>query len=142
MFSIEEFSTSESKNGGFLKLKLLMQLPKILKAVKSEKKAVSKILESYNISGIISDNRWGVRNSSVPSVFITHQLQVLSGNTTWLSTKIHENIIKKFDMCWIPDSKGAKNFSGKLSYVKPIKIPVRYIGPLSRFKKIKSGILI
>lgn len=65
---------------------------------------------------------------------MTHQLNVLSGNTTWFSTKIHQKFIRKFDACWVPDTKGNLNLSGKLGHPKTFEIPTEYIGPLSRFE--------
>ncbi len=129
------YQISYSKKGKSLKLKLLKDSPTILKAIKKEKKVVNQIIEAYNISGIISDNRFGVRNKSIPSVFITHQLQVLSGNTSWLSSKMHEQLISKFDEYWVPDVEGFPNLSGKLGHIKRLKSNVTYIGPISRFKK-------
>ncbi|MBU2950750.1 glycosyltransferase [Tamlana agarivorans] len=135
LLSIElpSYNVTYAKNGKHFKLKLIKDSPKLLKAIKNEKKAVSKILEEHDISGIISDNRLGVRNKKVPSVFITHQLYVLSGSTSWLSTKMHQKFIQKFDQCWVPDVPGEPNLSGKLGHVKTFDIPTEYIGPLSRF---------
>jgi len=138
ILELPSYNITYSKNGKLFKLKLLKDLPKLIKAVKAEKKAVSFILKHNDIAGIISDNRLGVRNKKVPSVFITHQLNVLSGNTTWLSTKVHQKIIKKFDECWIPDVENDANLSGKLGHVKSFAIPTKYIGPLSRFTKTDS----
>lgn len=135
-----------AKNGRLFKLKLLKDSPKLINAIKEEKKAISRILERNDIAGIISDNRLGVRNKKVPSVFITHQLHVLSGSTSWLSTKVHQKYIKKFDTCWVPDVKGEPNLSGKLGHVKSFDIPTEYIGPLSRFSPddfiIKNNLMV
>ena len=143
---LPSYNISYAKNGELLKLKLLKDSPKLLKAIMAEKKAISSILEHNDIAGIISDNRLGVRNKKVPSVFMTHQLNVLSGNTTWLSTKMHQKFIKKFDACWIPDAESDVNLSGKLGHVKSFDIPVKYIGPLSRFTKtiteIKNDLMV
>lgn len=125
-----------SKKGHHLKLKLLKVAPKFLSAVKREHDRVQKIIAKFKIDGIISDNRFGVYSKKVPSVYITHQLNVLSGNTTWLSTKLHQKTIKHFDECWVPDCKEKNNLSGELGHLKNLKLPVRYIGPLSRFKKM------
>ena len=135
---LPSYNITYSKNGKHFKLKLLKDSPKLLKAIKAEKKAIKAILEHNDIAGIISDNRLGVRSKKVPSVFITHQLNVLSGNTTWLSTKMHQKIIKKFDMCWIPDAEGEVNLSGKLGHVRHFEVPTKYIGPLSRFTKTRA----
>lgn len=132
---LPSYQINYSKNGRFLKLKLLLNTPRILKTINLEKRAIAKIIANFNIDGIISDNRFGVHHQNLPCVFITHQLQVLSGNTTWLSSKLHQNIIKKYQECWVPDLISEKNLSGKLGHIKIDKPSVKYIGPLSRFKK-------
>lgn len=137
---LPSYNVTYSKNGKLFKLKLLKDSPKLLKAIKAEKKVIASFLEHNEVAGIISDNRLGVRHKKVPSVFITHQLNVLSGNTTWLSTKMHQKIIKKFNMCWIPDAEGSVNLSGKLGHVDEFDVPIKYLGPLSRFKKTKTEI--
>ena len=134
-FELPSYNITYSKNPKNLKLKLLKDTPHILKTIKKEKKVVEDIVKTNSISGIISDNRFGVRYKDIPSVFITHQLQVLSGNTTWLSTKMHQKIISKFDECWVPDYEGEKNLSGILGHIEDFKAPLKYIGPLSRFEK-------
>lgn len=143
---LPSYNVTYAKNGKHFKLKLLKDSPKLLKAIKAEKKAIDYMLKNNNISGIISDNRLGVRNKHVPSVFITHQLNVLSGNTTWLSTKVHQKIINKFDACWVPDTASEINLSGKLGHAHTIEIPTKYIGPLSRFTKrnckIKNDLMV
>jgi hypothetical protein len=120
--------------GGNLKLSLLFQLPKIWNAVKKEHKLVQKfIIENKDIVGIISDNRFGVRNEKLPSVYITHQVNVLSGITSFFTSIIHQNIIRKFDECWILDTEKSE-FSGILSSSKR-NFNSKFIGVLSRFKK-------
>lgn len=128
------------KNSAFLKLKFFKILPKLLKAINAEKKAVFEIIERNDFAGIISDNRLGVRHKNVPSVIMTHQLNVLSGYTTWLSSKMHQKMIKKFDECWIPDVDTAINLSGKLGHLISFDISRKYIGPLSRLTKFDSEI--
>ena len=143
---LPSYNVTYAKNGKYFKLKLLKDSPKLLKAIKAEKKAIKAIVKDYNIDGIISDNRLGVRYKKTPSVFITHQLNVLSGNTTWLSTKMHQKIIEKFDECWVPDTKGDINLSGKLGHSNAFEVPVKYLGPLSRFTNknvaIKNDLMV
>jgi len=127
------------RKGQHLKLKLLKHLPKLLKAIKAEKKVVETIIKAYNIDGIISDNRFGVFHKNIPSVYITHQLNVLSGNTTWISSKTHQHVIKKFDECWIPDLENADNLSGQLGHLEHSIIPTKYLGILSRFNVVKEN---
>lgn len=128
---LPSYHISYGKN---LKWKLLFQLPRIWKAVKKEKIVIQGFIDkNTDVAGIISDNRFGVRSAKIPSVYITHQIYVLSGLTSFLSSKIHQNIIKKFDECWIPDTINSK-FSGKLSSTKN-NLKTKYIGVLSRFEK-------
>ena len=137
---LPSYNITYAKKGQFFKLKMLQNSPNLIKAIKAEKKATEVIVEDYDIDGIISDNRLGVHCKHIPSVFMTHQLKVLSGNTTWLSTKMHQNIIKRFNECWVPDNVGEDNLSGELGHTGVLGIPVKYIGPLSRFKKTESQI--
>ncbi len=132
---LPSYNIKYAKKGKHFKLKLLWDSPKMIKAIKNEKKAIKHIVENQNITGIISDNRLGVFSKKVPSVFITHQLNVLSGNTTWFSTKIHKKFVEKFDICWVPDTNNKLNLSGKLGHSDVFKTPITYIGPLSRFEK-------
>ncbi|MEP5340907.1 MAG: glycosyltransferase [Algibacter sp.] len=129
------YDVTYAKKGKHFKLKMLKDSPKLIKAIKAEKKATKTIVDLYHISGIISDNRLGVYCEKIPSVFMTHQLNVLSGITTWFSTKIHQKIIKNFDECWVPDHAGELNLSGKLGHTRSFEIPTKYLGPLSRFTK-------
>jgi uncharacterized protein (TIGR00661 family) len=132
--SLPSYKIEYPKNGRFFKLKMLQNLPNILFTIYKEKEIVAKYIDDFNISGIISDNRFGVYNSKIPSVYITHQLRVLSGNTTWFSSKIHQNIIRKFTECWVPDFAGNLNYSGKLGHLKKTNLKIKYLGILSRLE--------
>lgn len=121
------------KNGKYLAFKLLLQLPSIISAIKKEQKTISQLIDKENIAGIISDNRFGVYSKKVPSVYITHQLNVLSGKTTMITSKIHQHFINKFDECWVPDVEGISNFSGALGHLKNPSFNLKYLGILSRF---------
>ncbi|MFD1017300.1 glycosyltransferase [Winogradskyella rapida] len=132
---LPSYNITYAKKANSFKLKLLKDTPHLLKTIKKEKKRIATLVKDEELSGIISDNRFGVRHKSVPSVFITHQLRVLSGNTTWLSSKIHQNIISKFNTCWVPDHSGALNLSGDLGHVTTSANTINYIGPLTRFRK-------
>ncbi|TAI47959.1 glycosyltransferase [Flagellimonas allohymeniacidonis] len=134
-FELPSYKITYAEKARNFKIKMIWDSPKVLKAMAAEKKAVKKLVKKHQIEGIISDNRMGVFYKKVPCVFITHQLNVLSGNTTWMSSKAHQKIIKKFDACWVPDIKGKPNLTGKLGHLKKSKINIEYLGPLSRFQK-------
>ena len=107
----------------------------------NEKKIVTKWVSEYNLSGIISDNRLGVYSKKIPSVYITHQLTVLSGKTTWLSSTFHRIFIKNFTECWIPDMKNFLTLSGVLGHLRKTRLKLKYIGVLSRFEKQNLSLL-
>ena len=123
------------KSATNFKLKMIKNSLKMFEAIFAEKKTVKKWIAEYNLDGIISDNRLGVYSKRIPSIFITHQLNVLSGKTTWLSSKLHQHFIKKFSECWIPDIQENPNLTGKLGHLKKTFLNLKYIGPLSRLEK-------
>ncbi|TBM99010.1 glycosyltransferase [Hyunsoonleella flava] len=133
---LPSYDVTYPKKGSHFKLKLIKDSPRMLKAIKAEKIATRDIVESHNISGIISDNRLGVYDKDTPCAFVTHQLNVLSGSTTWLSTKLHEKYMANFNECWVPDAEGDLNLSGKLGHKRQLNIKTKYIGPISRFTKM------
>ena len=132
---LPSYNIEYAKKGKNFKWKLLQNSPNTLNAILSEKKLVKKLVSEYNLHGIISDNRLGVHSKKVPSVFITHQIRVMSGKTTWISSKIHQKLIKKYTECWVPDVEGFPNLSGKLGHVKKFNANLKYIGVLSRLEK-------
>ncbi|MHA6279301.1 glycosyltransferase [Salinimicrobium sp. CAU 1759] len=134
-FELPAYNITYTSRGSLLKWKFLMDSPHILKNIKKEKKATKLLVEKLNLHGIISDSRFGVRYKHLPNVFITHQLNVLSGNTTFLSSRIHQQYIGKYDQCWIPDAPKKPNLSGFLGHLKKAQDNVHYLGILSRFEK-------
>lgn len=132
---LPSYKINYAKKGSNFKLKMIWDSPKMIKAIAKEKRKTKVFVAELALDGIISDNRLGVYSKKVPCVFITHQLNVLTGNTSWMSSKVHQKIIRKFTACWVPDVEDKPNLSGKLGHLKK-KLPnVTYIGPLSRFEK-------
>jgi hypothetical protein len=82
------------------------------------KKLVASWIQQYDIDGIISDNRLGVLTKCTVCVH-THQLNVMTGNTTWLTSKLHQSIIKKYTECWVPDAAGQPNLAGEVIQTIP-----------------------
>ena len=137
---LPSYQIEYSKNGKNFKWKLLKNFPKMMEAIWNEKKLTKKWIKKYDIDGIISDNRLGVFSKKIPTVFITHQLNVLTGNTTWVTSKLHQYIIKRNTVCWVPDFDGTSNLTGKLGHLEKNRLNIKYIGPLSRLHKKKTEI--
>jgi uncharacterized protein (TIGR00661 family) len=135
---IAGYNIRYSTNKFWLPLKLLLQFPKLLGVVYKEYLWLDKTITEFKIDAVISDNRLGLYSSKVPCIYITHQLQIKTGNsfTEALAQKIHYFFINKYTACWVPDTAAENNLAGELSHPKKLpKIPVEYLGPLSRFEK-------
>ena len=135
---LPSYQIEYARKGSNFKWKMLLRSPKVMRAINQERFILKNLVKEQKIDGVISDNRLGLYHDKIPTVFITHQLQVLSGNTTKLTSAIHRRYIKRFDECWVPDLDGKINLSGKLGHPEHFEIPVKYIGPLSRLEKIEK----
>ena len=128
-----------SRKKYWLAARLLFQLPKMALSVYKEHQWLKRVIRENAIDAVIADNRLGLYHSAVPCIYITHQLTIRTGNrfTERLAQKIHYHFINKFQACWVPDAEGENNLAGILSHPTRLpKIPVLYLGPLSRFEKI------
>ena len=136
--TIAGYNISYSHNKKWLLFKILGQLPKINNRIRFENRWLKRCVIENRIDLIIADNRLGLYHESVPCIYITHQLNIKTGNglSSWIANKIHYSYINKFSECWVPDAEEKINLAGALSHPKSLpKVPVKYLGPLSRFEK-------
>ena len=138
---LKGYRVKYSRSKQFFFLKMLIQLPKLIIAIKNERRWLRRTVITYKLDAVISDNRFGLYHPFTSSVFITHQLSIQTGNRLFdkLAQSINYHFINRFNECWVPDAAGSINLAGKLSH--PIKlpgIPVNYLGILSRFKKVAT----
>lgn len=133
---LPSYRISYPKKGKNFRWKMIHNMPTIILAAAKERKLIDKWIIEHQLSGIISDNRIGVFSNQIPSVYVTHQLNVLTGFTTYFSTKLHQKSISKFTECWIPDFENEPNLSGKLGDSTNLNCKIKYIGALSRFRKM------
>ena len=136
---LKGYNITYSKQKKWLSVKIISQIPKILISIYQEHKWIKKVAKTYNIDGIISDNRFGLFHRNLPCAYITHQLVIKTGNKYAENTlqTIHNWFIKRYTYCWIPDYPSSPNIAGKLSHPdKNIPLNVKYIGALSRFNKL------
>jgi uncharacterized protein (TIGR00661 family) len=136
---IKGYDVQYSRNRKWFPFKLLLQFPKIIFSIRKENAWVGRIINEYQVDAVISDSRFGLYNKRVPCVYITHQLNIKTGNvfSEKIARKMHDHFIKKYINCWVPDFK-ENGLAGELSH--PVNIPsnVLYVGPLSRFEKINN----
>ena len=113
------------------------QLFKVSKAFKNELKWVGKFVAINKIDLILSDNRYGFRNTNVKSIFIGHQLNLQLPKFENTVNRILNHKINQFNSVWIIDDENI-NLAGTLSNPLGLTIPYIYIGLLSRFKVINQ----
>lgn len=122
-----------------VQLDFITQIPKIFTRIKEENEWINENLEKLKIDAIISDNRYGIYSNKVPSVLITHQLNIEGPKIVkpFLKKKTR-GLISKFSEVWIPDYKGEKSLAGRLSVDKSNHERIKFIGPLSRLKSTET----
>jgi uncharacterized protein (TIGR00661 family) len=125
---------------GSMVWKMARQLPKFIKAIRDEHALIEKLIVENKIDLVISDNRYGLWSAHVPSVLITHQSNILMPSRFgWLQNLVrylNHRQMKKFSVCWIPDSPGKNSLAGELTEFGPTTdIKFQWIGALSRFKR-------
>ena len=136
--SLQGYGIKYSKKN--LALKLVSQIPKIMFRIRHEHAWLRKAVVANHIDAVISDNRFGLYHAKVPTVFVTHQLQIKSKLGSWSEKVLRSwnyRYINRFTECWVPDSDEQGNLAGELSHPAVLpKVPVTYIGILSRFQTV------
>ena len=139
-----------SGNGRNMVWKMIGQAIRLREAIQYENEWLKDKITEAGFDAVISDNRYGLYNKKIPSVFITHQLTIKSPWrwTEGILQKQNYRYINRFTECWVPDEEGPCNLAGVLSHpVKKPASPLYYIGHLSRLKmkgiaEIKNHLLI
>ena len=133
----------------------LLQSPRFLKNIRLENLLVQKYVAGNKVDLIVSDNRYGLYHPKVPSILITHQLQLMPPQSWPPVQKLWENswnlfrkpLFAPFREIWVPDFVSEQHsLAGELSK-NAGGLPVKYIGPLSRLhpktaNQPKTGILL
>ncbi len=122
---------------------LFLQTPVLFYHIISEHFRLKRIIRKYRIEIVISDNRFGLWNRKIKTVYVTHQLRIpfpkILRIFEFTGIMLHRAVIKKYSFCFIPDlPDNTINLSGRLSH--DIKFPenAMYIGILSRFTDMVS----
>lgn len=140
---LQGYRIQYSQHKRWLAIKILQQLPKIIYAIRREHKWLQQQVIQHHVKVIISDNRFGLSHKLVPSIFITHQLAIQTP-FSWLSRlvqQINYSYINRYTACWVPDMESPQfNIAGNLSHPRQLpRIPIRYVGPLSRFSDVSTS---
>lgn len=134
-----------TRNQATMFLSIAAQVPKMLQAIRAEQDWLQEVVPQHHINAIISDNRYGLYHSGIPSVIVTHQLQVRTGMGSMadrMLRKLHYTKLSRFQEIWVPDVPEGPQLAGTLSHPSTMpEVPVKYIGPLSRFAADANAVL-
>jgi uncharacterized protein (TIGR00661 family) len=123
-------------------LSLLLKAPVLIYNIISEHSRLKKIIRKNEIDIVISDNRFGLWNKNIKTVYITHQPRIPFPAAfrifEFMGILLHRSVMKKYTYCFIPDLPGNLNVSGRLSHNVRLPSNTSYIGILSRFSEIIS----
>jgi predicted glycosyltransferase len=118
-------------------LVLLFQVPSLVFHSVREHLRLRRLLTVHDIDIVISDNRFGLWNRKVKSVYITHQLTIPFPPPfrflESLGRALHGALISRYSICLIPDLPGSFNLAGRLAHGMKLPAAARYAGVLSRF---------
>jgi UDP:flavonoid glycosyltransferase YjiC (YdhE family) len=137
-FTIAGYSPAYPRSGAMV-WKMAAQVPKFMRTIAQEHRHIEQLVSRHRIDLVISDNRYGCWSRQVPSVFITHQSNIMMPQTFgWLQPWVRAmNIrhMRKFTRCWIPDYPDGHSLAGRLIAFGTVKPPLQvdYTGTLSRF---------
>ena len=125
---------------------MIKALPRLAMWTIKDHLMLKALLREEPIDRVISDNRFGLYNRQVESIYITHQLHImLPKGWKWaekIDSRLHARVYTRYNKVWIPDYEDPQmSLAGELSH--PIfHIPhstIEYIGPLSRFQNIPNN---
>ncbi|MDR7046670.1 putative glycosyltransferase [Dyadobacter sp. BE242] len=129
------YGITYSSSGGTFILKILSQIPKILGAIRRERKWLHDTQATHRFDLVISDNRYGLKIEGLKSVILTHQLQIMTGFgavADSLMRRMHYRMLEKFDECWVVDARENGGLAGALSHPRQLPANSHYIGLLSQ----------
>src|SRR4030095_4258072 len=110
--SLAGYNIQYSKSPAGLIWKLIFSMPGIVSSINAEHRWLNRTIMVHEFDAVISDNRFGLYNSRVPSIFITHQLSIKSPLGNWnekILQKWNYHYINRFTECWVPDLIGENN---------------------------------
>jgi predicted glycosyltransferase len=135
-FELPAYDPSYPMKGSMV-WKMVLQLPHFVRVINKEHIVLEEIVKQNKVDIVISDNRYGCWSSKARSVFITHQSNIMMPKRFgWLSGWVrHKNLelIRKFNLCWIPDNPNQSLAGVLASFNGNVSIHTEYIGHLSRF---------
>ena len=131
---VRELPAYNVRYGRNLVWSMVRQVPKLLRAVRAERRAVADWVAREHFTHLISDNRYGCHHAALRSALLTHQINIAVPNRLFAGVNHwNRHLLRQFDQIWVPDHPpGSDSLAGKLAEPHPRLPPVRHLGPLSR----------
>ena len=122
---------------------LLFRIPALICHIIREHSGLKKIIRDYSIDIVISDNRFGLWNKNIRTVYVTHMPLIPFPRAfaflEFTGVLLHRAVIRRYSLCFIPDLPGSVNISGRLAHTGRLPGNTRFIGILSRFMDLSSS---
>ena len=130
------------KHGFNMGLWLLKNSAHLNKVIEYEHHYAEEMVRRHGYDILFSDNRFGFYSDRAFSIYMTHQCRIafptIFSKFEGIGIHWHRRRMARFSQVWIPDLEDAPGYAGAMSHVKSISLPVRYVGPLSRFTELES----
>mgnify|MGYP000011690009 FL=1 len=137
-----DYAIKYPKNKMMLIPLIALQLPSIILKLIKEHLQTQKVINDENIDLIISDSRYGVYSTGVPTYFIIHQLRFqLSGifkTIEFLGEWFNIFMFRRYEQIIIPDIQSDQNLTGDLTHTGKIsnRPKLHYLGVFCSVSKM------
>ncbi|MBW8887460.1 MAG: hypothetical protein JF616_06840 [Fibrobacteres bacterium] len=129
-----------SRSAALLLPALVIQIPAILAGWREEKRRLGRLLAAHPCDLVISDGRYGLAGTGIPTILITHQIAFrlpaklpFKSFAEGILLRLNLKALARFERVWIPDWPPPRSLAGNLA--GPVSPPGNreWIGPLGRF---------
>lgn len=128
-------------------LTMLCQIPHLIRWMIHDHRRLAALQMSHHFDVVVSDNRFALWLApgrwNATTIYMTHQLRIPlpRGLRSFegIAQRAHACIINRYARCWVPDEAASPGLAGLLSHPEQrgmYRIPIEYIGPLSRFRRV------
>jgi hypothetical protein len=110
------------------------QFPAMVRGISRERAQLQSLRRKMRLHAVISDQRFGMRDPTLPSVVLTHQVFPFTPAAQGSLRRINSRFLSTFTRCWVVDHKEGPGLAGDLSHGASMPPNARYIGTLSRMR--------
>jgi UDP-N-acetylglucosamine transferase subunit ALG13 len=141
-FPFKDTPAPLGRNPALFYLRMSLSVPSILAGFRNEHRLTERLVRERGLDCVVSDSRFGVWSSVVPSYFLCHSLrQIVPGRWRWLERLVEwgqRGLLEGFTKVLIPDVEEHGGLSGYLGHDPTFdwgEGRIVYIGPLSAVRR-------